>query len=85
MWFLRCTSIAATVTAVIAALAASIRVLPEVIDLSIIPTSGVFSFAFTGYGAGAVGAPTVYALLLVSAAVTGVGFVRWEEREHPHR
>jgi hypothetical protein len=44
--------IAAIVAAVIVALATRVRVLPEVIDVSIIPTiAGVFSLGFTSYGA----------------------------------
>ena len=40
-----------TIAAVFAALATRVRLLPEVIDVSIVPTTGgVFSFALTGYG-----------------------------------
>lgn len=47
-----CGLIAVTIAAVFAALATRVRLLPEVIDVSIVPTTGgVFSFALTGYGA----------------------------------
>jgi hypothetical protein len=50
----------------------------------------IIGFAIGGsggaaYGAGAIGVPILYALVLVSAAVTGAGFVRWEERQHPQQ
>jgi hypothetical protein len=44
--------LAAAATAVIAAIATRVRLLPEVIDISIIPTiAGTASIAFTTYGA----------------------------------
>lgn len=50
----------------------------------------IIGFAIPGggaaaYGAGAIGVPALYALILVSAAVTGVGFIRWDERQHPQQ
>jgi hypothetical protein len=42
----------ATAAAIVSALATRVQVLPEVIDVSFIPTgSGVASLAFTAYGA----------------------------------
>jgi hypothetical protein len=34
------------------------------------------------YGGGAIGAPAMYGVLLLAGAITGIGFLRWEERDH---
>jgi hypothetical protein len=41
--------------------------------------------AGVAYGVGAIGVPATYALLFAGAMVAGVGYMRWDERQHPHR
>lgn len=63
------TAIAATV---LASIATSVRLLPEVIDLSIIPTiAGLGSLAFTSYGALRRFDPDRLARLALSGTVLG--------------
>lgn len=39
--------------------------------------------AGAAYGAGAIGVPSMYALLLVATLIAGTGYVRWDGRQHP--
>jgi hypothetical protein len=45
--------------------------------------SGVIAAASGAvYGAGGIGVPLLYLMLLVAGLVTLVGYVRWDERHH---
>ena len=37
------------------------------------------------YGAGVVSAPALYGFVFLAIAIAGVGFLRWEERDHRDR
>jgi hypothetical protein len=34
------------------------------------------------YGDGAISAPAVYGFVVLSCVITGIGFLRWEERDY---
>jgi hypothetical protein len=37
------------------------------------------------YGAGAIGVAAGYGLIIAGALIAGVGYARWDERQHPRR
>ena len=37
------------------------------------------------YGAGSINAAALYGVMFVAIVVAGAGYVRWDERQHPHR
>jgi hypothetical protein len=39
--------------------------------------------AGVAYGAGAIGVPVMYLLLIAGTVVGGIGYMRWDERQHP--
>jgi hypothetical protein len=39
--------------------------------------------AGVAYGTGAIGVPATYALGLAATLISGVGYMRWDERQHP--
>jgi hypothetical protein len=40
--------------------------------------------AGVGYGTDTFGVPITYALLFAATLIAGAGYVRWDERQHPH-
>lgn len=43
----------------------------------------VSSVAAAAYGGGAIGVPLVYAALVTGCLIGLVGYVRWDDRQHP--
>lgn len=39
--------------------------------------------AGVAYGTAAIDAPAMYALLIIGTVIANVGYMRWDERQHP--
>jgi hypothetical protein len=50
----------------------------------LIVATAVTIAAGVGYGTGGFGVPITYALLFAATLIASAGYIRWDERQHPH-